>query len=120
MTSFSETVKRLLGINTVDVSELNRRATLGTQRSKTTSEAPDPLAGITVTVAYKTIRSLIEENCPVLFVTGNAGTGKSTLIRYLRNVLTRRMVVTAPTGVAALNAGGVTIHSFFSFPSKNS
>ena len=52
------------------------------------------------------------------FVTGGAGTGKSTLIRYLRSKLTSRIAVVAPTGVAALNAHGVTIHSLFRLPPK--
>lgn len=48
-----------------------------------------------------------------VFLTGKAGTGKTTFLRSLSNSLHKRMVVVAPTGVAALNAGGVTIHSFF-------
>ena len=48
-----------------------------------------------------------------LFLTGKAGTGKTTFLRKLRDVCSKRMVVVAPTGVAAMNAGGVTIHSFF-------
>lgn len=51
-----------------------------------------------------------------IFLTGKAGTGKTTLLRSLHNKLSKRMVVTAPTGVAALNAGGVTMHSFFQLP----
>ena len=48
-----------------------------------------------------------------LFLTGNAGSGKTTFLRRLREHSNKRMVVVAPTGVAAINAGGVTIHSFF-------
>lgn len=48
-----------------------------------------------------------------LFLTGKAGTGKTTFLRNLRNKTFKRTVVVAPTGVAAINAGGVTIHSFF-------
>ncbi|MBD5230057.1 MAG: AAA family ATPase [Bacteroidales bacterium] len=50
-----------------------------------------------------------------LFLTGKAGTGKTTFLRHLRTALPKRMVVLAPTGVAAINAGGQTIHSFFQF-----
>lgn len=50
-----------------------------------------------------------------LFVTGKAGTGKSTFLQYLRDTSGRETVVLAPTGVAALNVGGQTIHSFFGF-----
>ena len=48
-----------------------------------------------------------------IFLTGRAGTGKTTFLRSLRNLTPKRFVVVAPTGVAAINAGGVTIHSFF-------
>ena len=48
-----------------------------------------------------------------IFLTGKAGTGKTTFLRHLRQESRKRMIVVAPTGVAAINAGGVTIHSFF-------
>lgn len=51
-----------------------------------------------------------------LFLTGKAGTGKTTFLRQLAQNTYKRMVVVAPTGVAAINAGGVTIHSFFQLP----
>lgn len=50
-----------------------------------------------------------------LFITGKAGTGKSTLLKVVRDSLTQNYVVLAPTGVAAVNIGGQTIHSFFGF-----
>lgn len=51
-----------------------------------------------------------------LFLTGKAGTGKTTFLAQLRTSLPKRIVVVAPTGVAAVRAGGVTIHSFFQLP----
>ncbi|MDA3930565.1 MAG: helix-turn-helix domain-containing protein [Prolixibacteraceae bacterium] len=48
-----------------------------------------------------------------IFLTGKAGTGKTTFLKMLKNESPKRMVIVAPTGVAAINAGGVTIHSFF-------
>ena len=51
-----------------------------------------------------------------VFLTGKAGTGKTTFLHNLKNVSPKRMIVVAPTGVAAINAGGVTIHSFFQLP----
>lgn len=51
-----------------------------------------------------------------LFLTGKAGTGKTTFLRTLKERSPKRMVVLAPTGIAAINAGGVTIHSFFQLP----
>ena len=53
-----------------------------------------------------------------LFITGRAGTGKSTLLRCLRDGLTAETVVVAPTGLAAVNVGGQTIHSFFGLPPR--
>ncbi|MGD0753903.1 MAG: helix-turn-helix domain-containing protein [Bacteroidales bacterium] len=51
-----------------------------------------------------------------IFLTGKAGTGKTTFLRDLKKASPKRMIVVAPTGVAAINAGGVTIHSFFQLP----
>lgn len=51
-----------------------------------------------------------------LFVTGNAGTGKTTFLRRVVEDCPKRKVVLAPTGVAAINAGGMTVHSFFQLP----
>ena len=51
-----------------------------------------------------------------LFITGKAGTGKTTFLRRLREESPKTMAVVAPTGVAAINAGGMTIHSFFQLP----
>lgn len=59
---------------------------------------------------------IVEHTGANLFLTGKAGTGKTTFLRRLRDRSKKRMVVLAPTGVAAINAGGATIHSFFQFP----
>ncbi|MBI2090525.1 MAG: AAA family ATPase [Deltaproteobacteria bacterium] len=58
---------------------------------------------------------LLERGARNLFVTGRAGTGKSTLLQYFRETTRKNVVVLAPTGVAAVNVGGETIHSFFRF-----
>lgn len=55
----------------------------------------------------------IENTGTYLFLTGKAGTGKTTFLRRLKEQTPKRMVILAPTGIAAINAGGVTIHSFF-------
>ncbi len=60
----------------------------------------------------------LEEEGKNLFVTGRAGTGKSTLLRLFRQMTRKRVAVLAPTGIAALNVGGQTIHSFFGFPPR--
>jgi len=58
----------------------------------------------------------IEKTDRNLFITGKAGTGKTTFLHQIKNESLKRMVVVAPTGVAAINAKGVTIHSFFQMP----
>ncbi|GBD10759.1 ATP-dependent RecD-like DNA helicase [bacterium HR23] len=70
------------------------------------------LAGIELNEGFRRALAAIQTGRHV-FVTGRAGTGKSTLLRYFRATTRRRVAVVAPTGVAALNAGGQTIHSFF-------
>jgi len=61
-------------------------------------------------------RRYIEQTGVSLFLTGKAGTGKTTFLRDIDIHCNKRHVVLAPTGVAAVNAGGVTIHSFFQLP----
>ena len=51
-----------------------------------------------------------------LFLTGKAGTGKSTFLRYISKNTKKKHVILAPTGIAAINAGGSTLHSFFKLP----
>ena len=58
----------------------------------------------------------VEHTGTHLFLTGKAGTGKTTFLKRLRERSPKRMVVLAPTGIAAINAGGMTIHSFFQLP----
>ena len=61
-------------------------------------------------------QQIIEQTGTHLFLTGKAGTGKTTFLKRLKEKTPKRMVVLAPTGIAASNAGGVTIHSFFQLP----
>jgi len=61
-------------------------------------------------------RQLTDKTGVNIFLTGRAGTGKTTFLHRLRKECTKRMIVTAPTGIAAINAGGVTLHSFFQLP----
>lgn len=61
---------------------------------------------------------LLEKSNAHLFLTGKAGTGKSTLLQLFRNTTRKKVAVLAPTGVAALNVQGQTIHSFFGFPPR--
>lgn len=58
----------------------------------------------------------VEETGVSVFLTGKAGTGKTTFLKEIVRQTSKRFAVVAPTGVAAINAGGVTIHSFFQLP----
>ncbi len=58
----------------------------------------------------------VTETSENIFLTGKAGTGKTTFLKYLKENCTKNIVVAAPTGVAAINAGGVTLHSLFQLP----
>lgn len=60
--------------------------------------------------------SFINQTNKDVFLTGKAGTGKTTFLKFIKESCFKNMVVIAPTGVAAINAGGVTIHSFFQLP----
>ena len=70
----------------------------------------------TIDKNIKLAHDLVKFTGKSVFLTGKAGTGKTTFLRNLPNITQKRMAVVAPTGVAALNAGGVTIHSFFQLP----
>ena len=75
--------------------------------------------GVTPTDEYRTALDFLrDEREGHLFVTGRAGTGKSTLLRALQGALDAELVVVAPTGLAAVNVGGQTIHSFFGLPPR--
>lgn len=59
---------------------------------------------------------IIQSTRRSLFLTGKAGTGKSTFLRYIAKNTKKKNIILAPTGIAAINAGGVTLHSFFKLP----
>lgn len=61
---------------------------------------------------------LLQHTKQSIFLTGKAGTGKSTFLRYITAHTRKKYVVLAPTGIAAVNVGGVTLHSFFRIPFK--
>ncbi|MFI3331579.1 MAG: AAA family ATPase [Rikenellaceae bacterium] len=58
----------------------------------------------------------VEHTSANIFLTGKAGTGKTTFLKNIRNITSKRLIVVAPTGVAAINAAGETMHSFFQIP----
>ena len=71
--------------------------------------------GIEINPQFAEALRLMEETGRNIFITGRAGTGKSTLLEYFRSITRKNIVVLAPTGVAAVNISGQTIHSFFGF-----
>ena len=85
-------------------------------------EGPDPTQAqkpvIELSQEYQDVLDELENTNQSFFITGRAGTGKSTLLNLFRNTTRKKVVVVAPTGVAALNVKGQTIHSFFGFPPR--
>ncbi|MGE0700524.1 MAG: ATP-dependent RecD-like DNA helicase [Hyphomicrobiaceae bacterium] len=75
-------------------------------------------AGLQGTSEYEAAIDHLRTGDGHLFITGRAGTGKSTLLRYLAELVPEPMVIVAPTGLAAVNVGGQTIHSFFGLPPR--
>ena len=119
MSALDDKRKSTLEVRPVDMGEVERDLLKAPSDLVAAPALPEGLEGVEICDDYRTIRSLLEEGeGPLLFVSGNAGTGKSTLIRYLRSVLGKNLAVVAPTGVAALNVSGATVHSFFRFPPR--
>ena len=81
-------------------------------------EDPDFPPGYAADPATKALFDRILRRRENFFITGKAGTGKSTFLRYLKKYAPKATVVVAPSGVAALNVGGQTIHSFFRLPTR--
>ena len=67
---------------------------------------------------YKQVEKMIQDKVPLIFVTGGAGTGKSTFIHHLSTKYNGRLLKSAPTGIAAINISGKTIHSLFRLAPK--
>lgn len=71
---------------------------------------------VQLTDEFELAYRFINETNQNIFLTGKAGSGKTTFLKYLRGHSRKNIIVTAPTGIAAINAGGVTIHSLFQLP----
>jgi ATP-dependent exoDNAse (exonuclease V) alpha subunit len=67
-------------------------------------------------IVFTLAEEFVRKTSRSIFLTGKAGTGKTTFLRHIRDITTKATVIVAPTGVAAINAGGTTIHSFFQLP----
>jgi ATP-dependent DNA helicase PIF1 len=88
----------------------------GSRRRIAASFVPGIPKDFQLTPEFSNAFDLMENSKQHLFITGNAGTGKSTLLHYFKEKSKKKLVVVAPTGIAAINVGGSTIHSFFQFP----
>jgi len=84
--------------------------------SKTNSALSKPPLELSGELSYAL--DTLEHSNKSVFISGRAGTGKSTLLQLFRSTSRKRIAVVAPTGVAALNVSGQTIHSFFRFPPR--
>jgi len=118
--SFLKKLEAFVGIKKASVDNLRDAALAEPQQQVQTSKVEKPRVPdqIEITPEYEEVIKAIEAKDPFIFVSGKAGTGKTTLIRYLREKLSGIVVVVAPTGVAALQVNGVTMHSFFRLPPR--
>lgn len=90
--------------------------------TKTIKSIKDLITGetntFTLTQELQDCMEVMEHGSEHIFLTGKAGTGKSTLIEYFRNTTKKKVVVLAPTGLSAINVKGQTLHSFFHLPPR--
>lgn len=94
--------------------ELDYRANINVKENKT--EQVFDISDIEVLDEYEVVKLLIEHKFPLAFVTGGAGTGKSTFIQWLSHHFDGSLLLAAPTGIAAINIGGKTLHSLCQLP----
>ncbi|MFH1631741.1 MAG: AAA family ATPase [bacterium] len=97
-----------------------KKAVVNSKFQKSTAPLAKDILGkdIVITQEFTDAFDAFENTGNHIFLTGRAGTGKSTLLKYFRSKTNKKHVVLAPTGVAALNVKGQTIHSFFGFHPK--
>ena len=74
------------------------------------------MGSVTHNAAFELAVQFVNQTSRSVFLTGKAGTGKTTFLKFIRDNTFKKIAVTAPTGVAAINAGGTTLHSFFQLP----
>ena len=74
------------------------------------------MSTIEISPQFEQVLNFVNRTNQSIFLTGKAGTGKTTLLKYIKQNTFKQISIVAPTGVAAINAGGSTIHSFFQFP----
>lgn len=100
----------------IDVAPLESEKNLSLKDHNLSDNSSNKIDGVIIDKSNKPFLDaldIIENSNESLFLTGKAGTGKTTFLKYLTSKLKKKFIVLAPTGVAAVNAGGVTLHSFF-------
>lgn len=88
----------------------------GTIKPTVADSEGESVESLEVLPEYAKVKELLESGSRMILVSGGAGTGKSTFIRWIRSAFDGSAIVTAPTGIAAITVGGQTIHSLCSFP----
>ncbi|MCH7878091.1 MAG: AAA family ATPase [candidate division Zixibacteria bacterium] len=116
--SILKTLLKKLGVAEVRVSDLQSSAKNVRTRTSRKKFRQAIEVDLEITDEFKLVIEFIKTHSPLILVTGVAGTGKSTLVRYLGETLKKNIAIIAPTGVAAMNIGGSTIHSFFKYPPR--
>lgn len=91
---------------------------IGQYAARASTRRETLLENLEFTEDFKKAFDLMENSRSHLFITGKAGTGKSTLLQYFKQSTEKNIAVLAPTGIAAITVGGATIHSFFRFPPR--
>jgi len=121
LTNISELAKRILGVQSVqpvNLSKVDKQlSTVKNRTSQPIATPVKPLDPIEVLPEYEFVLEAIKNGECAIFVTGKAGTGKSTMIRFLSEKI-QNCAVIAPTAIAAINVSGSTIHSFFNIPPR--
>mgnify|MGYP000585967759 CR=1 FL=1 len=92
------------------------RKSAGSSRRAATHDDDNSALSVEVLPEYAKVHDLLNSGSRMVFVSGGAGTGKSTFIRWIRSALDGSALVVAPTGIAAITVGGQTIHSLCNFP----
>lgn len=85
-------------------------------RAKPNNKSEFDISQIEVLPEYRLVRTLVEKQFPLIFITGGAGTGKTTFVRWIQNEFAGKVLLGAPTGMAAVNIGGKTLHSLCQLP----
>lgn len=117
-------LKARIGAKFVDFSEISKiiQKPKNKKPQKTTPEIKPEKSlipeGYKLSEIAQAAYEALECGAPIVFLTGRAGTGKTTFIHYVRKNIHKNIVTIAPTGIAALNVVGQTIHSFFKFPPR--